>query len=241
MLLPFAFHTVVGFRVASYEGELIHTPVLVCFLATQSSTQMSTWLAQPWKCVRKHSAVDNNLASVPAVRGILEWYGHYRRQCIEVFEARERNFHFPFSVVWMGSHSTVVLCTALLLTCAFRVIRDITERKKSILKARYGKQIRQTAVRSRRNFWDNETWAAGRFKLHACTTFTSVECHHVRATPPRLYSPRLLIVRPLKSDTAKTVPAVPAAPALGFAHTVDAENYKGFSDGLPFEKARKQG
>ena len=43
--------------------------------------------------------------------------------------------------------------------------------------------------------------------------------HQLSATkwvplPPRLYSPRLLIVRWPKSGTAKTVPAVPAAPAL---------------------------
>ena len=42
----------------------------------------------------------------------------------------------------------------------------------------------------------------------------SIERHHVGATLPRLCSPRLLIVRWLRSDTAKTVPAVPAAPAL---------------------------
>ena len=35
-------------------------------------------------------------------------------------------------------------------------------------------------------------------------------CH----SPHRLYSPRLLIIRWPKSGTAKTVPAVPAAPAL---------------------------
>ena len=34
---------------------------------------------------------------------------------------------------------TVVLCTALSLTSAFHVIRDITEQKKSTPKARYGK------------------------------------------------------------------------------------------------------
>ena len=34
------------------------------------------------------------------------------------------------------------------------------------------------------------------------------------ATLPQLYSPRLLIVSRLKSGTAKTVPAVLAAPAL---------------------------
>ena len=42
----------------------------------------------------------------------------------------------------------------------------------------------------------------------------SIERHHMGATPSRLYSPRLLIVRRPKSGTAKTVPAVPAAPAL---------------------------
>ena len=44
----------------------------------------------------------------------------------------------------------------------------------------------------------------------ACTTFTSIECHHVGATPHRLYSPHLLIARQPKSGTAKTVPAMPA-------------------------------
>ena len=48
-------------------------------------------------------------------------------------------FHLHFSVVWMGSHSTIVLCTALSLTSAFHVIRDITEQKKSTPMARYGK------------------------------------------------------------------------------------------------------
>jgi len=48
-------------------------------------------------------------------------------------------FHLHFSVVWMGSPSTVVLCTALSLTSAFRVIRDISEQKKSTPKVRYGK------------------------------------------------------------------------------------------------------
>jgi len=51
-------------------------------------------------------------------------------------------------------------------------------------------------------------------ELHACTTFTSIERHHVGATPPQLYSPCLLIVRQPKGCTAKTVPAVPATPAL---------------------------
>jgi len=53
-------------------------------------------------------------------------------------EAR-KIFFLHFSVVWMGSCSTVVLCTALSLTSAFHVIRDITEQKKSTPKARYGK------------------------------------------------------------------------------------------------------
>ena len=76
-------------------------------------------------------------------RGIWSW-----RQCMEVrsdgFSARSAKkekqlFHLHFSVVWMGSHSTVVLCTALSLTSAFHVICDITEQKKSTPKARYGK------------------------------------------------------------------------------------------------------
>jgi len=60
-------------------------------------------------------------------------------------EARKKFFHLHFSVVWMVSHSTVMLCTALSLTSAFHVIHDITEQKKSIPKARYGKQFQQTA------------------------------------------------------------------------------------------------
>ena len=43
----------------------------------------------------------------------------------------EKFFHLHFSVVWMGSRSTVMLCTALSLslslTSAFHVIRDIIE------------------------------------------------------------------------------------------------------------------
>jgi len=54
-------------------------------------------------------------------------------------QSAEKFFHFHFSAVWMGSRSTVVLCTALSLTSAFHVIRDITEQKKSTSKARYGK------------------------------------------------------------------------------------------------------
>jgi len=76
------------------------------------------------------------------------------------------------------------------------------------------KRIRQTAGEESEEFpRDNKTWAAGLFELHACTTFINWApprgCH-----PPRLYSPPLLTVRWLKSGTAKTVPAVPAAPAL---------------------------
>ena len=75
------------------------------------------------------------------------------------------------------------------------------------------KRIRQTAgeeVPGQRN------GAAGRFELHACTAFTSIEHHHVGATPHRLYSPRLLIVRQPKSGTAKTAPAIPSVPALNY-------------------------
>jgi len=57
----------------------------------------------------------------------------------------EKIFRLDFSVVWMGSRSTIMLCTALSLTSAFHVIRDITDRKKSILKVHYGKRIQQTA------------------------------------------------------------------------------------------------
>ena len=74
------------------------------------------------------------LSAVP-VRGTLEWYGHCQRQCIEAcsdgLSARKKNNSPSFSVVWMGSCSTVVLCTALSLTSAFHVIHAITERKKS--------------------------------------------------------------------------------------------------------------
>ena len=123
----------------------------------------------------------------------------------------ENLFRLHFSVVWMGSRSTVVLCTALSLTPAFHVICDITVGKKSIPKARYGK------TNPADNWWGvggigssrtmlNETWAAGRFELHACTT---------RHSPPDcIASPCLLIVRRPKNGTAKTVPAVPAARAL---------------------------
>jgi len=107
----------------------------------------------------------------------------------------------------MGSRSTIVLCTALSLTSAFHVIRNRMKEiytEGSLWKNESGRQLV-------RKFWDNEAWAAGCFELDACTTFTSIAHHHVGATPPRLYSPRLLIVRRPKSGTAKTVPAVPAA------------------------------
>jgi len=53
----------------------------------------------------------------------------FMEACSDGLYARsaENFFHLHFSVVWMGSHSTVVLCTALSLTSAFHVIRDITE------------------------------------------------------------------------------------------------------------------
>jgi len=111
--------------------------------------------------------------------------------------------------------STVVLCTTLSLTSACHVIHDITERKKSIPKAHYGKTNpadggeESEEVPGQRNVSSCDL-----FELHACATFTSIERHHVGATPPRLYSPRLLIVRCLKSGTAKTIPAIPAVPAL---------------------------
>jgi len=54
-------------------------------------------------------------------------------------EVLKKFFHLHFSVVWMGSRSTVVLCTELSLTSAFHVIHDTTEQKKSTPKARYGK------------------------------------------------------------------------------------------------------
>jgi len=103
----------------------------------------------------------------------------------------------------MGSRSTVVLCTALSLTSAFHVIRDRTKEvytEGSLWKNESGRELV-------RKFQDNKTWAAGRFELHA-HTFTSIERHHVGATPPWLYSPRLLIVRRPKRGTAKTTPAL---------------------------------
>ena len=107
--------------------------------------------------------------------------------CVTI-EARSNDiFHLHFSVVWMGSRSTVVLCTALSLTSAFHGIRDHNRTKEvytegSLWNNKYesGRQL----VRSRRKFQDNETCAADRFELRACTTFTSIERHHVGATPP---------------------------------------------------------
>ena len=44
---------------------------------------------------------------------------------MDVSERRaEKNFHLHFLVVWMGSRSTFVPCTALPLISAFCVIRD---------------------------------------------------------------------------------------------------------------------
>ena len=56
----------------------------------------------------------------------------------------ENFFHLQFSVIWMGSRSTVILCTALSLISAFRVIRHITKRKKSIPKVCHGKTTTAT-------------------------------------------------------------------------------------------------
>jgi len=109
----------------------------------------------------------------------------------------------------MGSRSTFVLCTVtdFCFPCHpwhNRMKEVYTEG--SLWKNKSGRWL----VRSRRKFpWDNETWAAGLFKLHACTTFINWApprgCH----SPPRLYSPRLLIVRQLKNGTAKTIPRRP--------------------------------
>ena len=170
----------------------------------------------------RSSTCSDFMCIIAPVWGILEWYGHCWRQCIEVRSdslstwSAKNIFHLHFSVVWMGSHSTVVLCTALSPTSAFHVIRDRTKEvytEGSLWKNQSGRQLA-------RKFQDNETWAAGHFELHACTTFTSIERHHVGATPPRLYSPRLLIVRRQKSGTAKTVPAVLAVPALHYKYRV---------------------
>ena len=113
-------------------------------------------------------------------------------------EARKNFFHLHFSVVWMGSRSTVVLCTALSLTSAFHVIRDITERKKSTPKARYGKT-------NPADSW----WGSSRTTKHEQLAVSN--CMHVYA----LHSHQLSATtwRP-KTGTAKTVPAIPAVPAL---------------------------
>ena len=105
---------------------------------------------------------------------------------ISLREVRKKIFHLHFSVVWMDSRSTFVPCTALSLTSAFHVIRDITERKKSILKARYGKQkrIRRTAGEESEEVTGQRNVSSWPFRT-ACTT---IERHHVGATPPRLYS-----------------------------------------------------
>ena len=57
---------------------------------------------------------------------------HCRRWCVEVCSgdlyierSMEIFFHGHFSVAWMGSRSTFVLCTALPLLSGFRAIRDV--------------------------------------------------------------------------------------------------------------------
>ena len=68
-------------------------------------------------------------AMAAPARAILEWSGHCRRQCIEARSAdisaqsAGKIFSPSFSDVWMSSRSTLVLCTALSLISAFRVIR----------------------------------------------------------------------------------------------------------------------
>jgi len=64
----------------------------------------------------------------------------------------EKFFHLHFSVVWMGSRSTIVLCTALSLTSAFHVIRNRMKEiytEGSLWKNESGRQLV-------RKFWDNE-------------------------------------------------------------------------------------
>ena len=69
--------------------------------------------------------LDAGLQHTGAARGLLEWYGHWRRHCIEAHSVDENRtkraekiFHLHFSVVWMGSRSTFVLhCHCF---CGFR-------------------------------------------------------------------------------------------------------------------------
>ena len=78
-------------------------------------------------CLQSHScpkAPVNHVESGPA-EAIWVWYGkmgyvHCQRQCVEacsadVYIARSAEifFHGNFSVAWMGSRSTFLLCTAL--------------------------------------------------------------------------------------------------------------------------------
>ena len=126
----------------------------------------------------------------------------------------ENFFHLQFSVIWMGSRSTVILCTALSLISAFRVIRHITKRKKSIPKVCHGKSQLLTFCCPGTSSDSSPAVCRIRFSNCMHALHSSIKCHHVGATPPRLYSPRLLIARRLKSGTAKTVPTVPTAPAL---------------------------
>ena len=145
------------------------------------------------------------IITVP-VEGILEWHGHCRRhrQCIEAHSdglsvrSAEKN-----------SSPSFFCCLDFCFPCRPWYNRTKEVYTEGLLwKNESGRQL----VRK----FQDETWAAGRFELHACTTFTSIECHYMGATPPRLYSPCPLIVRRPKSGTAKTVPAVPAALALNY-------------------------
>ena len=63
--------------------------------------------------------------------GLVGQNAHCRRQCVEARSAdqsstRSAKFFFQghFSVAWMGSRSTFVLCTALPLLSGFLAIRD---------------------------------------------------------------------------------------------------------------------
>ena len=148
------------------------------------------------------------------VQGILEWCGHCWRQCIEAHSDGCAGIIFSPSffccldgllLYRRALHCTV---TDFCFPCHQWYNRTKEVYTEGLLwKNKSGRQLV-------RKFQDNKTWAAGCFELYACTKFTSTERHHVGATPPRLYSPRLLIIRQPKSGTAKTVPAVPAAPAL---------------------------
>ena len=119
-------------------------------------------------------------------------------------EARKNLFHLHFSVVWMGSRRTVVLCMHCTVTDFCFPCHPWYNRTKevytegSLWKNECGRQLV-------RKFQDNETWAAGRFELHARIYYMHI--------PPYCIAHvwRQLIVRRPKSGTAKTAPTLASA------------------------------